>query len=76
MFNGAFTRERVRLQRLTPSTNTEIPNQLQTLVEAGTHLICDALISPYKMGERVRVRKLLRSVNSQMLLMWDRGLHS
>lgn len=50
--------------------------RLVLLVEAGTHLICDALISPYKIGERVRVRKLLRSVNSQMLLMWDRGLHS
>jgi hypothetical protein len=28
------------------------------------------------MGERVRVQKLLRSVTSGMLLMWDRGLHS
>ena len=50
--------------------------RLVLLIEAGTHLICDALISPYKIGERVRVKKLLRSVNSQMLLMWDRGLHS
>jgi hypothetical protein len=50
--------------------------RLVLLIEAGTHLICDALISPYKMGERVRVQKLLRSVNQGMLLMWDRGLHS
>ena len=28
------------------------------------------------MGERVRVKKLLRSVTHGMLLMWDRGLHS
>ena len=31
---------------------------------------------PYRMGERVRVKKLLRSVTQGMLLMWDRGLHS
>ena len=31
---------------------------------------------PYKMGERVRALKLLRSVTVGMLLMWDRGLHS
>ncbi len=31
---------------------------------------------PYKMGERVRALKLLRSVAEGMLLMWDRGLHS
>ena len=28
------------------------------------------------MGERVRAKKLLRSVTAGMLLMWDRGLHS
>ncbi len=33
MFNGAFTRERVRLQRLTPPINAEIPNQLQNLTD-------------------------------------------
>jgi hypothetical protein len=46
------------------------------LIEAGTHLIVDALICPYRMGERVRAKKLLRSVTPGMLLMWDRGLHS
>lgn len=46
------------------------------LIEAGTHLIADALMCPYRIGERVRALKLLRSVNSEMLLMWDRGLHS
>ena len=46
------------------------------LVEAGTHLITDALMCPYRIGERVRALKLLRSVNESMLLMWDRGFHS
>ncbi len=46
------------------------------LIEAGTHLITDALMCPYRIGERVRVLKLLRSVKESMLLMWDRGLHS
>lgn len=50
--------------------------RLVLLIEAGTHLIVDALVCPYRMGERVRVQKLLRSVTQGMLLMWDRGLHS
>jgi hypothetical protein len=41
-----------------------------------THLIIDALISPYKIGERRRAIKLLRQIGQGMLLMWDRGLHS
>jgi len=50
--------------------------RLVLLIEAGTHLIVDALMCPYRIGERVRVKKLLRSVSEGMLLMWDRGLHS
>jgi len=50
--------------------------RLVVLVEAGTHLITDALLSPYRMGERRKALKLLRSVGTGMLLMWDRGLHS
>ena len=46
------------------------------LIEAGTHLITDTLMCPYRIGERVRALKLLRSVTKSMLLMWDRGLHS
>jgi len=53
-----------------------LASRLVILVEAGTHLIFDALICPYKIGERVRALKLLRSVTPGMLLMWDRGLHS
>jgi hypothetical protein len=60
-----------------PGTQAGFPKaRLVILVEAGTHLIIDALICPYKIGERVRARKLLRSVSQGMLLMWDRGLHS
>lgn len=50
--------------------------RLVLLIEAGTHLIVDAVRCPYRIGERVRVKKLLRWVTSGMLLMWDRGLHS
>jgi hypothetical protein len=38
--------------------------RLVFLVESGTHLISDALLSPYRIGERIRARKLLRSVES------------
>ncbi len=50
--------------------------RLVLLVEAGTHLIVDALMCPYQIGERVRALKLLRTCTQGMLLMWDRGLHS
>jgi Insertion element 4 transposase N-terminal/Transposase DDE domain len=46
------------------------------LVEAGTHLLCDATLRPYTRGEAPAARQLLRSVGRGMLLMWDRGLHS
>jgi hypothetical protein len=60
-----------------PGTRAAFPKaRLVILLEAGTHLIFDALICPYKMGERVRALRLLRSVTEEMLLMWDRGLHS
>lgn len=60
-----------------PGTRAAFPKvRLVILVEAGTHLIFDALMCPYRIGERVRALKLLRSVTQGMLLMWDRGLHS
>lgn len=60
-----------------PGTTAAFPKvRLVILIEAGTHLIFDALMCPYRIGERVRALKLLRSVQSGMLLMWDRGLHS
>jgi len=64
-------------RRSRPGTKASFPKaRLVILVEAGTHLIIDALICPDKIGERVRAKKLLRSVRKGMLLMWDRGLHS
>ena len=60
-----------------PGTKAAFPKvRLVLLIETGTHLIVDALICPYRIGERIRIQKLLRSVSSGMLLMWDRGLHS
>jgi hypothetical protein len=60
-----------------PGTYPAFPKaRLVFLLEAGTHLILDAFISPYRIGERKGALKLLRSVGTGMLLMWDRGLHS
>lgn len=60
-----------------PGTKAAFPKvRLVMLIETGTHLIVDALMCPYRIGERVRAKKLLRSVTTGMLLMWDRGLHS
>lgn len=60
-----------------PGTTVAFPKvRLVMLSEAGTHLIFDALMCSYRMGERVRALKLLRSVEPGMLLMWDRGMHS
>ena len=50
--------------------------RLVILVEAGTHLIPAALMCPYRIAERVRAIKLLRSVSEGMRLMWDRRLPS
>src|SRR4028118_447600 len=52
-----------------PGTKAAFPKvRLVILVEAGTHLIFDALMCPYRICERVRALKLLRSVQSGMLL--------
>jgi hypothetical protein len=60
-----------------PGSRAAFPKlRLVLLIEAGTHVIFDALMCPYRIGERVRALKLLRSVIPGMLLMWDRGLHS
>jgi hypothetical protein len=46
-----------------PGTRAAFPKvRLVLLVEAGTHLIVDALLCPYHISERVRAKKLLRSV--------------
>ena len=60
-----------------PGTQAAFPKvRLVMLVEVGTHVVTDALLCPYRMGERVRALRLLRSVTAGMLLMWARGLHS
>lgn len=46
------------------------------LIESGTHLVCDAVLRPYFRGEASAARQLLRAVGPDMLLLWDRGLHS
>lgn len=46
------------------------------LVECGSHIIFDAGIWPYRASEKVYIRRLLRSLTSDMLVMLDRGLTS
>ena len=46
------------------------------LIETGTHVICDAVIRPFRAGEVPTALRLLRSVGPGMLLLWDRGFHS
>jgi hypothetical protein len=46
------------------------------LIETGTHVICDAVLRPFRCGEAPAALRLLRSVGPGMLLLWDRGFHS
>lgn len=46
------------------------------LCEAGTHAIFDAAISPYTCAETTLAWRLLRSIQSNMLVMFDAGLTS
>ncbi len=46
------------------------------LVECRTHAIVDAGFWPYATSETVGGLRLLRSVATGMLLLWDRGFHS
>lgn len=45
------------------------------LAECGTHAIVDAGVWPCRVSERVGGRRMLRSVEPGMLVMWDRGFH-
>ena len=59
------------------STRAAFPKvRLVLLVELGTHLAFEALLSPYRLGERGKARKLRRSVGPDMVVLWDGGLHS
>jgi hypothetical protein len=46
------------------------------LCECGTHAIVDAGFWPYRTSERVGAKRVLRSVTSGMLVMYDSGFHS
>jgi hypothetical protein len=50
--------------------------KLVWLVEVGTHVLCDVLTRPCATSEVPLARRLLRSVEAGMLVLWDRGLHS
>src|SRR5258708_2177945 len=45
------------------------------LCECGTHAMFDAAFWPYAVSERWGGKRLLRSVQADMLVMWDRGFH-
>jgi len=45
------------------------------LCECGTHAIFDAGFWSYSIHERVGGHRLLRSIEADMLVMWDRGFH-
>ena len=46
------------------------------LLECGSHKLVDACFWPYRVGEQAGAWRLLRSLRSDMLLMWDRGFYS
>jgi len=50
--------------------------QVVTLTECGTHAVCDAGVWRHDASEHAAARRLLRSAGPDMLVTWDRGLHS
>jgi hypothetical protein len=46
------------------------------LSECGAHTILDAEFWPYHVSERVGAHRLVRSIEPNMLVLWDRGLHA
>jgi hypothetical protein len=50
--------------------------RLVLLSECGTHAICDAGVWPCNVDEGRAGRRLLRSVGSDALVLWDRGFQS
>jgi hypothetical protein len=45
------------------------------LCECGTQVMFDAAFWPYAVSERRGGKRLLRSVQADMLVLWDRGFH-
>ncbi len=73
------TPENVRVFGRAPSNRSRsaYPQlRLIWLIEAGTHVFCDAVVRPYFRGEDSAAYQLLRSVGQGMLVIWDQGLHS
>lgn len=50
--------------------------QVVALAECGTHALCDAGVWRCDASERHAVQRLLRSLTPEMMVLWDRGLHS
>jgi DDE family transposase/transposase IS4-like protein len=46
------------------------------LIECGTHAVIDASLTPCRVGELSAARRLIRSVQSDMLVLMDRGFRS
>ncbi len=61
-----------------PESHSPFPHvRLVLLVECGTHLICDAELSPCRQGEASSAALVLeRGRWEQTLLLWDSGFHS
>ena len=50
--------------------------QCVSLAELGTHAMVDTTFWPQSVGEHRGALRLLRSIATGMLVLWDRGLHS
>lgn len=50
--------------------------RLVWLMEVATRAALDFVAMPYRCGEKTMVIRLLRSLTSDMLVLWDRGFHS
>jgi hypothetical protein len=68
-----FGRHRTRQGR----TDAAFPQcQAMLLCECSTHVIFDAMITPFKANHHASFKRLLRSVDPNMLVLFDRGLIS
>jgi len=50
--------------------------RLVWLMEVATRAALDFVAAPYRIGEKTLVPRLLRSLEEDMLVLWDRGFHS
>lgn len=46
------------------------------LEEVGTHVVCEALVRPFKCNELAAAERLLRSMPARSLVLWDRRYYS